>query len=124
MAEHWRAEISGRRLTAEGQLDAVRVPAVLVTGTIGAGKTAVSSEISSQLAAADVAHAQISLDALCQFYPRESNDRFGMRVRLENLRLIWPTFRSVGATRLVMDHTLEEPYELRLLAEAVPGAAR
>lgn len=45
------------------------VPTLLLTGTVGSGKTAIADEISVLLEEAGVRHAVIDVDRVCQLYP-------------------------------------------------------
>jgi Ni2+-binding GTPase involved in maturation of urease and hydrogenase len=48
--------------------------AVLITGTVGAGKTSVAAAAGSILAEARIPHAVIDLDALTQSWPAPPDD--------------------------------------------------
>jgi hypothetical protein len=97
-----------------------RVPALLVTGTIGAGKTVLTEQISEILHARDLPHALMGLDELGQLYPPPENDPFNMSLALENLRTTWPNFRRRGARYLIMGATIETRDQLEQFRRAVP----
>jgi hypothetical protein len=58
-----------------GKLEA-SVPVLVVTGPVGVGKTSVSEEIFDQLAARDITHAVVDLDALGLSWPYGEGDPF------------------------------------------------
>lgn len=83
---------------------------LLLTGTLGSGKTTVAIEIGRQLEDSHVACAVIDLDWLCWVHlgtasPLRSLDDF----ILGNLLSMWPNFRSVGVEYLVLARALLDP---------------
>ena len=96
------------------------VPTLFITGTVGAGKTTVASEISDVLAELEIPNAAVDLDALCWQWPPTSP--WNADLTLENLAAIWPNYHAHGATRLILAGVLEDPAELARYRTAVPGA--
>lgn len=99
------------------------IPVLLITGTIGSGKTSVASEVSEILISRNVPNAVLDLDWLGQVYPGKSDDRYNQRLILENLSAIWPNLREAGAGRLVLARVIEDRSELAEYRKAIPGAA-
>ncbi|MBE3590695.1 MAG: GrpB family protein [Firmicutes bacterium] len=99
-----------------------RVPVLLVTGPVGAGKTTVADAVSDLLREAGTAHACIDFDALTEVSPPSPGDRFGLALGLANLAAVWRTFRSCGARCLVLATVVEERSEVEGFRQAVPGA--
>jgi adenylylsulfate kinase len=98
----------------------VAVPVLLVTGTVGAGKSAVAEEINDALGALKVPNAAVDLDALVWHWPRTgawNND-----LMFENLASLWPNYQAHGATHLIVAGVLEDRSELDRYRTAVPGA--
>lgn len=96
-------------------------PAVLlITGTVGSGKTTVAVEIGDVLAELHLAHAVVDLDTLTMQWPPSS--RWNADLMFENLALLWPNYRAHGATRLVLAHVLEDIDERERYLSAIPGA--
>ncbi len=60
--------------------------ALLITGSVGAGKTSVAELVGELLAEADVPHAVIDLDWLSNTWPSPPGDRFNLAMVLRNLR--------------------------------------
>ena len=97
-----------------------RVPVLLITGTVGAGKTTVAFEISDVLRQREVPNAAIDLDGLTVMWPWTS--KWHADLMFQNLASIWPNYQAHGATHLVLAHVLEDAAELDRYRAAVPGA--
>ena len=95
-----------------------RVPVLLLSGSMGAGKTTVMGEVSDLLIEANVSHATLDFDCLGQVHPHAPDD-FAFR----NLKAIWPNYRDAGVTRLVIAAAVERRTELASYRAAIPGAA-
>ncbi len=96
------------------------VPVLVISGSIGAGKTTVLSEASDLLVEAGIAHAAIDLDWLSIMHPRQG--RHGQRLMFANLAAVWPVYAAAGAERLLVARVVEDRSELRRYRQAVPGA--
>lgn len=96
------------------------VPLLLISGTVGVGKTSVGGEISEILTARSVPHAFVDLDALANSWPVQG--RFNEGLAFRNLASVWANFRAAGAERLVVASVVESRDDLRRYEEAVPGA--
>ncbi len=96
------------------------VPLLIISGSMGAGKTTVLSEASDLLAEAGVAHAAIDLDWLAIMHPQR--DPHGGRLVFANLAAVWPTYATAGADRLIVARVVEDQAELDQYRSAVPGA--
>jgi predicted kinase len=97
------------------------VPVLLVTGPIGVGKTAVLHEADELLIAADAHHATVELEELARCWHRMDRARAALVYR--NLAAVWSNFAAAGASRLLLAGLVETRSDLRLVSEAVPGAA-
>ena len=96
------------------------VPVLVISGSMGSGKTTVLSEASDLLVEADVAHAAIDLDWLSIMHP--SQGQHGERPMFANLAAVWPIYAAAGAERLLVARVVENQSELRQYRAAVPGA--
>lgn len=96
------------------------VPMVIISGSLGSGKTTVLSEAADLLAEADVAHATIDLDWLSIMYPPQG--QFGERLMFANLAAVWPVYAAAGAERLLAARVVENRSALDEYRQAVPGA--
>jgi len=98
------------------------VPVLLVTGPIGVGKTAVLHEADALLIEAGSHHATVELEEIARCWP---NAIEGSRTTFvyQNLAALWSNFVAVGASRLLLSVLVEQRSDLRLVSEAIPGAA-
>jgi adenylylsulfate kinase len=95
--------------------------AILLTGTVGCGKTAVTVAIGEQLEARRQPYALVDLDWLAWVDPAPLAALTQRAVLVENLRLIWPTFREAGVERLVLARHVEDREQLGEFRAALPG---
>jgi hypothetical protein len=93
--------------------------ALLLTGTVGAGKTTTADAVGLQLEAAAVPHAVIDLDEIRRMWPRTDTDPFGSEVELRNLRSLAANYLDVGADRLVLAGVCESWADRRRYQAAV-----
>lgn len=96
------------------------VPVLLLTGTVGAGKTTIAYEINDALAELEIPNAAVDLDALTAQWP--STSRWNADLMFENLAALWPNYAAHGATHLVLAHVLEDHTELDRYRAAIPSA--
>jgi hypothetical protein len=96
------------------------VPTLLVSGTVGAGKSTVVMEINDVLADLKIPNAALDLDALVWQWP--STSPWNNDLLFENLATLWPNYAAHGATHLVLARVLEDRNELPRYQLAVPGA--
>ena len=85
---------------------------LVISGSMGAGKTTVLGEASDLLAARGVVHAAIDLDAL-------SLGHFAGDLAAPNLAAVWSNYAAAGITRLLL---AEADVDRERIREAVPGA--
>lgn len=93
--------------------------ALLITGTVGAGKTSVADAAGDLLAAAGIPHAVIDLDWLRRSWPAPADDPFHLELTLRNLRDVARNHLEAGARRLVLAGVVESRDERRRHQEAV-----
>lgn len=96
--------------------------AVLLSGTVGAGKTTTAHALSDLLSAEDVPHAVVDLDEVRLLRPPPPGDPFQHEVELANLRDLARNYRAAGATRLVVAGVVEEAAEVARYRAALAGA--
>jgi predicted kinase len=98
----------------------VSVPTLLITGTVGVGKSTVAAEINDVLADLKIPNAAVDLDALVWQWPSTSS--WNSDLMFENLASLWPNYQAHGATRLILARVLEDRTELVRYRAAVPSA--
>lgn len=93
--------------------------ALLVTGTVGAGKTTTAELVGRRLGEAGAANAVIDLDEIRRFWPMPAGDPFGVEIELANLSALADNYRRFGASRLVLAGVIETQAERALVQAAV-----
>jgi hypothetical protein len=96
----------GVRYDAPMGLIAPGVDCIVITGSMGSGKTTTLAEVSDLLVAADVAHAAIDLDALGLAHLGRDHD-----LTLRNLSSVCQNYREAGIRRLVIAAAVESRAE-------------
>lgn len=94
-------------------------PGVLLTGTIGAGKTALATDIGEVLTAGALSPAVIDLDWLGWFTQSGGSLADIEDLIRENLAAIWPNFRTRGATHVVVNRLVHEPEHIAAYRQAL-----
>ena len=82
------------------------VPVLVLSGTVGVGKTTVMVELHDILMKADVAHACVERDALAYSWPERG--AFNRETVWENLACVWANFQRAGARRLIIAGVVED----------------
>lgn len=95
---------------------------VLLSGTVGAGKTTTAHALSDLESAAGRPHAVVDLDEVRLLRPPPPGDPFQHEVELANLRDLARNYRVAGAARLVLAGVVEEAGEVDRYREALGGA--
>jgi adenylylsulfate kinase len=95
--------------------------AILLTGTMGSGKSAVTIAVGELLQQRGQPYALVDLDWLGWVEPAPDSPLTQRAVLTENLRLIWPTFRAAGVARLVLARFVEDRAQLEEFRAALPG---
>lgn len=95
--------------------------AVLLGGTVGAGKTTTAHALSALELAQGRRHAVVDLDEIRLLRPPPPDDRFAHEVELANLRDLARNFRAAGAKRFVLAGVVEDAREVTRYTAAVGG---
>ena len=99
------------------------VPVVVLTGTIGVGKTAIAMTMSEMLHERRIRNGLLEVDWLGEVYPAPyPEDPYSTGFAMKNLAAIWPNFLEVGITRAVVAMTIENPQELEDVKAALRSA--
>ena len=92
---------------------------IVISGSMGAGKTTVMAEASDLLAANGVVHAAIDADTLGMVHvPGTSSTD----VIYRNLEAVWRNFAAAGVNRLLLAEAVERRGEIERIRTAVSGA--
>lgn len=78
------------------------VRALLLSGSVGTGKSTTADRVEDRLRAADVPHAVIDLDQIRRAWPTPNGDGFGFERELRNLAPLVHNYLAAGARRLVL----------------------
>jgi hypothetical protein len=92
---------------------------LIITGSMGAGKSAVLAEVSDILARRQIVHAAIDLDALGLAHLPSA--AFCDGVMYDNLRSICRNYASLGVQRFLLARAIEDNARLRLCRDIVPA---
>jgi adenylylsulfate kinase-like enzyme len=84
------------------------IPAIVVTGPVGAGKTTTGRLVQEMLAGRGKACAFVDQDALRMVLPTPPGDRFGSRLGYRNLAAVWPNLRDAGVQIVVIADVVED----------------
>ncbi|WP_201760907.1 MULTISPECIES: hypothetical protein [unclassified Nonomuraea] len=93
--------------------------ALLITGTVGVGKTSVADAAGDVLTDAGVPNAVIDVDWLRRAWPAPPDDPFNGALTLRNLRPVTANFLAAGARRLVLAGVIESHADRAGYAEAL-----
>jgi hypothetical protein len=94
---------------------------LIISGTMGAGKTAVLGEASGILVMRQISHAAIDLDCLglAHLPSTASNDE----VIYGNLRSVYKNYAAIGVQRFLVGRALEDRAELKLRRDVIPPSS-
>jgi adenylylsulfate kinase-like enzyme len=104
-----------------GNLRRFEAEALLLNGTVGAGKTSIAGAIGDALAERGIAHAVLDIDWLRRSWPSPPDDPFNTGMALRNLTAVVRNYRDDGIRRLILAGVLESRAERRAYEAAVGG---
>ena len=87
------------------------IRALLITGTVGSGKTSTADALGDLLATAKIANAVIDVDWLRRSWPCPPDDPFNGGIALRNLRAVARNYIDTGVLRLVLAGVVESHAE-------------
>src|SRR5688572_8987635 len=93
---------------------------LVITGSMGSGKTTVLGEASDILTARGIVHAAIDVDGLANGHFPDGTSVGGLAAR--NLRSICEHYVSIGVGSFLLAHAVESPTEMERVRAAVPAA--
>lgn len=83
------------------------IRALLITGTVGSGKTSVADALGERLTQTKIANAVIDVDWLRRTWPCPPDDPFNSGIALRNLRAVAHNYIETGVLRLVLAGVVE-----------------
>jgi hypothetical protein len=92
---------------------------LIITGTMGAGKTAVLGEASDILAQRRIVHAAVDLDAFGLAHLPSAARSDG--VMYDNLRSICRNYAALGVQRFLVARAIEDRTQLKLCRDIIPA---
>ncbi len=95
------------------------ITALLITGSMGSGKTTILSEASDLLIARNIPHASIDVDALGTAHLPPT---LQTQLMYRNLQSVWQNYAHAGLTRLLLARAIGDRAELEQCRNAVSGA--
>jgi hypothetical protein len=98
-----------------------RVPTLLLTGTIGSGKTVVAAEVGALLEERGTPVALIDLDWLNWVHLGRAFTRYD-DLLVRNLTAVWPNFLAAGARSFVLVRAVETQTTIDAIRAALPDA--
>jgi hypothetical protein len=96
------------------------VPVIVVTGTIGVGKSTIGTAMHEIMYERRMPHACVDIDWLRMSWPERGS--WNSEVAIANLASTWKNFRDTGAERLVIVDVVEQRAHLERYRTVVPGA--
>ena len=93
--------------------------ALLITGTVGAGRTSVAEVVGDRLAEAEISNAVIDLDWLRRTWPSPPGDPFNVAMTVRNLRSVAGNYLGSGTERLVLAGVVETAAQRERFREAL-----
>ena len=96
---------------------------VIISGPVGVGKTTAGEELSAILEAEEIGHTFVDLDGLSKPYPRPTDDRFGERIALKNLRAVWGHSQEMGTRNLIIARVIETAAGAERIAQSVDATS-
>jgi hypothetical protein len=99
--------------------ESVTARSLLITGTVGVGKTTVLLEIGERLLLADAPYAPLDLELARWLRPSRSSQTTESDVLSENLGHVSRTFRRAGVERPVLTRAVRRPHEIESIRAAL-----
>jgi adenylylsulfate kinase-like enzyme len=87
------------------------IRALLITGTVGSGKTSTADALGDLLAQAKIANAVVDVDWLRRSWPCPPDDPFNVGITLRNLHAVARNYIEAGVIRLVLAGVVESRAE-------------
>lgn len=98
------------------------IDVLVITGSVGVGKSSTADAISEILRKRDVPHAVIDMDYLRYAFPRPTDDPFHQVLGAKNLASVWKNYESIGVRKIIIPNVVEDKADVDAIAKAIPNA--
>lgn len=98
-----------------------RIPAVVITGPVGSGKSTIVDAMSELLGSWNVPHAAIDMDYLRWVFPHPPGDPFAAQLGYRNLAAFWPNLKDARVRCVLLADVVESREQVTEYASAMPG---
>jgi ribose 1,5-bisphosphokinase PhnN len=98
-----------------------RIPALVITGPVGAGKSTTVAAMSEELDRRAVPHVVFDMDYLRWLHPNPDGDPFAAQVGYRNLAATWPNMQVVPLQCVLLADVVESRAQVDAYAAAMPG---
>jgi adenylylsulfate kinase-like enzyme len=95
---------------------------LIITGTVGAGKTSAAEALFDLLSANETPTAVIDFDRLTAAYPAPVDDRFNFRLGIRNLNSIISNYTSIGIKLFIIPTIVESRDDIEIFRGIIKGA--
>lgn len=97
-------------------------PVIVITGSVGAGKSTTSTAYCDLLNERGKRVWLVDMDYLRSVYPHPEGDRFGSALGFRNLKDMWPNVAATGVDVIVIADVVESMDKRARYQAAIPGA--
>jgi shikimate kinase len=107
-------------MQARGGEAVKRIPALVITGPVGAGKSTTMAAISEELDRRSVSHVAFDMDYLRWLHPSPDGDPFAAKVGYRNLAAIWLNMQVVPLRCVLIADVVESRSQFGDYLAAMP----
>lgn len=99
-----------------------RTQILVITGTVGVGKSSVADEVYEILKKQSAHLALINLDELGYTGTAPKDDPFNINLRFKNLQAIWKNYEEAGTKGVIIPFVVEHRQSIKRFTQAIPNA--
>lgn len=98
-----------------------RIPAIVITGPVGAGKSTIMTAMSQLFDHQAISHVAFDMDYLRWVHPNPAGDPFAAQLGYHNLAAIWPNVQIVSPQCVLLADVVERRSQVQDYLAAMPG---